>query len=306
MEVDDFDSSYMASIDNFDDSGHVQIAASRKKYSKHRKSRAKEEIMKAKVNACEPDYLLYKGSPETWYTCLWPFCECKYPYTLEGPTSCTIPNIPSCVGNDRHFYTPPISWVPISYFSPALQLGLDWFLGPNAQPACRLHCSGYQEYWCPAFGGMPYCVTSEEDCTQLNWDQYTAVGFFISNFIPATKVLKIMKKAKTVVKSKRAAWISTSLRTLARNQVKSLRKEAYKNLKEEIKGIAEDLKDDLLNVAMEEMLYEEADREAEVGFDWDDAEDIFEAVDVIGIYDLTDSFWKQECSVFEPEDITVS
>lgn len=305
MEMDDFDSSYMASIDNFEDFGDIQIAATRKKHSKHRKNRAKEEIMKAKVNACEPDYLLYDGSPETWYTCLWPVCECEYPYTDEGYTSCTMPNIPKCEGDDRYFYKPPIDWIPSFMFgSPFLKMGLDWFLGPNAQAACRLHCSGYQDQWCPAFGGMPYCVTSSEDCTQLNWDQYTAVGGFISNFIPATKVLKIMKNAKKVAKSSRAAWISTSLRTLAKNQVKSLGKKAIRNLKREIKGIAEDLKDDLIDVAMEEMLLEEAEREAEVGFDWDDAEDILRAVDVIGIYDLTDSFWKQECSVFEPEDIT--
>jgi len=307
----DEDLSFMVELESNYEASFSTAMATRKKFSRHQKTRAKEEIVKATVNACEPDYLLWPDSPEASYPIFKPIGTCTWPHTDENcflmVCNCKIPDIPSCTGPDRYFYTPPIGFVPViplPILPPVFKFGFDLFFGKNAKPACRPHCSGYQSEWCPGFGGMPYCTTSEEDCFQLNWDQYTAVFGFISNFLPAGKVVGIMNKAgKIAKKTERLAFISKNIKYLAKSQLKKMKRQAMKNLKSEIKGLANDLKDELLDVAMEELLFEQAQKENE-GLDWSEVtENFFRAIDVVGIFDLTDSFWKEECSVFEPEEI---
>jgi len=281
---------------------------SRKRYKKHQKNRAKEEIVKANVNACEPDYLLWPDSPEAWYACPWTCSGCDYPHTearrnFVGFRSCYIPDIPPCPGPDRYFYKPPTSFLSIIPLQPLLRVGIGWFLGKNANPACRTQCSGYHTHWCAGFGGMPYCTIDASDCLNLNWEQYGAVGSFLANFLPIKGVKAIVIGAKAIQKHKKAAYISRALRGLAKKQLKKMKKKAINKIKDEIKGLAEDLKDELLEVALEEMLLEQAKRE-DPDFGWDEVGDFMRAVDVVGIFDLTDAFWKQECSVFEPEEIT--
>lgn len=229
-----------------------QVKILRKKYNKRQVQRTKEELVKIAPNACMPDILLWPDSPEAeccGRTCFFGcggYCDNMWPFTQSSSSGwfgqhqqCEMPKVPECTGDDRYFYTPPAYWIlvpePYDVFlfpgGNPIKTSYEWFIGDQANPACRSHCGGYFDSWCPSIVGLglPYCTMDTGDCVDLNWEQFSSVVMFISNFFPATKVLKVMQKAKTISNaSRRAAFIRAGLKQVAKRQLLKLKKKSEK------------------------------------------------------------------------------